>query len=133
MSAVRTRAEVSSCGVFSVSDHHQKPVVFVDHGKLCASLVRDEFVRTGALLSNLAPGSNRLVTLSPVQPSVRPAYPDTRKVDHVDTYHGTEVADPYRWLEGESPEIDRWVDAQNDLTQSVLDKVYLNAKELKIG
>src|SRR5262249_30216293 len=27
------------------------------------------------------------------------AYPETRRVEHTDTYHGTRVADPYRWLE----------------------------------
>jgi prolyl oligopeptidase len=29
----------------------------------------------------------------------RMEYPRTRKVDQVDDYHGTRVADPYRWLE----------------------------------
>ncbi len=45
-------------------------------------------------------------------------YPDTATVDQVDDYHGTEVADPYRWLEDdvrENDDVKAWVDAQNDL------------------
>ncbi|HDZ27305.1 hypothetical protein LCGC14_0418250, partial [marine sediment metagenome] len=32
-----------------------------------------------------------------IQPA--PAYPVTQKGDQVDDYFGTEVADPYRWME----------------------------------
>lgn len=50
-------------------------------------------------------------------------YPATRRVDHVDTYHGREVADPYRWLEDdvrESEDVAAWVVAQNEVTEAVL-------------
>jgi prolyl oligopeptidase len=53
-----------------------------------------------------------------------PKYPATRTVDQVDTYHGTAVADPYRWLEDDSsPETASWVAAQNAVTQAYLDKI----------
>ena len=51
------------------------------------------------------------------------AYPETAMVDHVDDYHGTEVADPYRWLEDdvrESERVKQWVDEQNDVTFAYL-------------
>ena len=46
-------------------------------------------------------------------------YPDTATVDQQDDYHGTVVADPYRWLEDdvrESREVAAWVAAQNKVT-----------------
>ena len=48
-------------------------------------------------------------------------YPETRKVDQIDNYHGTMVADPYRWLEDpNSAETKEWIKKQNQLTQSYL-------------
>ncbi|NMH61390.1 prolyl oligopeptidase family serine peptidase [Alteromonas ponticola] len=48
-------------------------------------------------------------------------YPATRKGDAVDTYFGTQVADPYRWLEDDrSDETAAWVKAQNKTTQQYL-------------
>lgn len=44
-------------------------------------------------------------------------YPPARKSDQVDDYHGTKVADPYRWLEDlDSVETRNWVEAENKLS-----------------
>ena len=54
------------------------------------------------------------------------AYPDTRRDDVVDDYHGTSVPDPYRWLEEDvrsSEEVAKWVEAQNEVTFGYLEKV----------
>lgn len=51
-------------------------------------------------------------------------YPQTRAVEQVDDYHGTKVADPYRWLEEvDSPETKAWIEAQNKLTFDFLEKI----------
>ena len=51
-------------------------------------------------------------------------YPKTRAVEHVDTYGGVTVADPYRWLEDDtSAETAAWVEAQNKLTFGYLDRI----------
>ncbi|MEB3251369.1 MAG: prolyl oligopeptidase family serine peptidase [Cyanobacteriota bacterium] len=49
------------------------------------------------------------------------SYPPSPRQDQVDTYHGTAVADPYRWLEDPQSEATRhWIEAQNQLTFSYL-------------
>ncbi|MGA1369197.1 MAG: prolyl oligopeptidase family serine peptidase [Blastocatellia bacterium] len=56
--------------------------------------------------------------------SPRLRYPETRKVDHVDTYHGVQVADPYRWLEDDnSAETAKWVEEQNKVTFGYLETI----------
>jgi prolyl oligopeptidase len=51
-------------------------------------------------------------------------YPETKKIEHTDNYHGTIVFDPYRWLEDDrSEETAAWVKAQNELTDAYLDKI----------
>jgi prolyl oligopeptidase len=44
-------------------------------------------------------------------------YPTSKKSEQAEEYHGTKVADPYRWLEDlDSEETRQWVEAQNKVT-----------------
>lgn len=52
------------------------------------------------------------------------AYPTTRQAVQTDTYHGTTVSDPYRWLENDrSAETSEWVKAQNKVTFGYLEQI----------
>lgn len=52
------------------------------------------------------------------------SYPQTRRVEQWDDFHGTRVADPYRWLEdSDSPETRAWIEAQNRLTFGFLEGI----------
>ncbi|MBB4824411.1 prolyl oligopeptidase [Sporosarcina luteola] len=55
----------------------------------------------------------------------------TKKEHVVEDYHGTLVADPYRWLENpDNEEVKQWVDEQNNRTQGYL-STYPNRNEVK--
>ena len=64
------------------------------------------------------------------QKKIVPApYPITNKVDTVDNYFGTAVADPYRWLEDDnSEETAEWVKAQNEVTFGYFDQIPFRSK-----
>ncbi|WP_181307310.1 prolyl oligopeptidase family protein [Rufibacter sp. XAAS-G3-1] len=56
--------------------------------------------------------------------SLTTMYPKTEKINHVDTYHGTQVPDPYRWLEADTAEnVAAWVKQQNEVTFDYLAKI----------
>lgn len=51
-------------------------------------------------------------------------YPVTQKIDHIDTYFGHQVEDPYQWLEDDNAEQTKeWVIKQNEVTQKYLSQI----------
>ncbi|MGB8952113.1 MAG: prolyl oligopeptidase family serine peptidase [Candidatus Aminicenantales bacterium] len=56
-------------------------------------------------------------------------YPVTKKVDQADDYFGTQVADPYRWLEDDNAEeVKQWVGEQNKVTFTYLEGIPFREK-----
>jgi prolyl oligopeptidase len=85
--------------------------------------------RKTRLAATLAVALVTLVAWCPLAPAQKLQYPRTRKVEHKDTYHGLEVADPYRWLEDESsPETAQWVAEQNKVTFAYLERIPFRAR-----
>lgn len=63
----------------------------------------------------------------PAQKAIK--YPNAKKVDQVDDYHGTKVQDPYRWLENTaSTETQTWIEEQNKITDAYLASIPQRAK-----
>jgi prolyl oligopeptidase len=68
------------------------------------------FAGDGLMLATLGSGAQNI------------AYPQTATVPQTDTYHGTVVADPYRWLEDDnSPATKEWVAQQSGVTDAFLE------------
>ena len=52
------------------------------------------------------------------------SYPQTKKIEHVDTYFGTKISDPYQWMEDQNAQdVADWVKEENKVTFSYLDKI----------
>src|SRR5277367_3782271 len=52
------------------------------------------------------------------------AYPEATRTDHVDEYHGTKVADPYRWMEDiDSSATRAWVESEGKLSRDFLSAI----------
>jgi prolyl oligopeptidase len=75
-------------------------------------------------LRRLAAMSAALAIVSSALAAQQLTYPVAKKVDQVDVYHGTKVADPYRWLEDDmSAETAAWVEAENKVTFPYLEAI----------
>jgi prolyl oligopeptidase len=83
-------------------------------------------MRHASLVAGLLAAFGASAALAQTCPATGPAltYPLAKKVDQTDNYHGTVVADPYRWLEdANSAETQAWVEAQNRVTQAWLGQI----------
>ena len=75
---------------------------------------------SGIMVMSCAPQQKKLV------------YPETAKVDTVDVYFGTQVPDPYRWLENDtSAATTAWVEAHNKVTNEYLSQIPFRENLLK--
>jgi prolyl oligopeptidase len=78
-----------------------------------------------AVLANAVPP---MQTVGAAQAAQRAAgkliYPQARRADTVDDYHGVKVPAPYGWMEDiNDPAVAKWVEEENKLTFSYLDKI----------
>lgn len=69
-------------------------------------------------------GMGILAGCTPQEKKQAMKYPSTKKVDTVDVYFDTKVADPYRWLENDTTqETAQWVREQNNVTFGYLSSI----------
>ncbi len=84
--------------------------------------ILSKFLSPILLLGLAACGGNAAPTAQTA--AAKLTYPESKRVDQVDDYHGEKVADPYRWLEQlDSPETKAWIEAQNKVTFAYLQKI----------
>jgi len=68
--------------------------------------------------------SNTIAQNTVIKDLIKVNYPYTSKVGQTDTYFGTQVEDPYRWLEDDrSADTEKWVNRQNNTTFGYLDNI----------
>src|SRR6056300_1283962 len=59
-------------------------------------------------------------------------YPESRRENTTNSYHGVEVADPYQWLEDwSSEEVKAWSASQNEVARGFLDELPKRAEIAK--
>ena len=84
--------------------------------------ILSKFLSPIPLLGLAACGGNAAPTAQAT--AAKLTYPESKRVDQVDDYHGEKIADPYRWLEQlDSPDTKAWIEAQNKVTFAYLEKI----------
>lgn len=82
-----------------------------------------KYLSIGILAVGLTACQQEKVIESKADISVKP-YPKTQKIEQKDIFFGTEVEDPYRWLEDDlSQETKNWVKEENEVTEDYLSQI----------
>ena len=82
------------------------------------------FVSAGVFANAVPPMQTVGAAQAAQRASSKLDYPSARRADTVDDYHGVKVPAPYEWMEDlNNPEVAKWVEAENQLTFSYLDKI----------
>ncbi len=77
-----------------------------------------------AVLVLLLGTGNLMAQNNVIKDLIKVNYPYTSKIGQTDTYFGTSVEDPYRWLEDDrSTDTEKWVNRQNNTTFGYLDNI----------
>src|SRR5689334_5244993 len=88
-----------------------------------------QFSRTRAVFVAGALTLVASTTRAQLQQGQRLNYPEAKKVDQVDDFWGTKVADPYRWMENlSSPEVAAWVKQEDALTEQYFSQLGMRAQ-----
>ena len=65
-----------------------------------------------------------IINYSCIKISTTITYPHTRTVNQIDDYFGTQVSNPYRWVEDlDSKKVLTWAYSQQDVTRKYLNKI----------
>ena len=84
----------------------------------CTALQKEQ--KEGPAAAAAAPGA---ANAAPAAWTEVPPAPKARVEDVVETRFGITTHDPYRWMEGQGPDLTTWLHAQSDRTSGVLDRL----------
>jgi prolyl oligopeptidase len=99
----------------ALAERDSLPFFFVSTNTISMKKILSLFF-AGSLLASCQPGEK--------DTAMKLTYPETKTVDQVDNYFGTDISDPYRWLEIDTAtEVEAWVKQQNEVTFGYLEKI----------
>ena len=98
-------------------------------GCLIASCTNENSSKENPITTTDSMKDNMKETMESKNTTKKLVYPESKMGAQVDNYNGTEIADPYRWLEDDNAaDTKAWVTAQNVVTQDYLKNIPMREK-----